>query len=84
MRWQSEHIANRAPDYHQVSWAWMHDLTNEREVIDMRGIFFWHVIRWCLHNQALADIRSAEEIIGFLYCSLVCIKWHPQTKNTEV
>ena len=35
--------------------------------IDVLG-FFWHVIRWCLYNQALAAVRSTGTGVRCLYC----------------
>ena len=37
-------------------------------VIDLLDIFyFWHVIQGCLYNQALADVRSTDAGIRYMY-----------------
>ena len=67
-----------------VSWAWMRshvtDLTTEFSsyskdtwVIDMFGLWFWHVIHGRLYSQALADVRPTGAGIKCLHCTCTCI-----------
>ena len=53
----------------------MVNLTNEcsfdsqgTRVIDVLGLFFWHVIHGRLQNQVLADVRATGAGIECLYC----------------
>ena len=54
----------------------MSDLTTERSfdsqgrgVIDVLGLYFWHVIDGCLYSRALDDVRSTGAGIKCLYCT---------------
>ena len=62
-------IATHFPGYRCMDY-----LTTERSfdsqvtwVIDVIGLFFWHVIHGCLYNQALEDVWLTGARIKCLY-----------------
>ena len=71
-------IHDRTLGWHLVSFSWMHKWTvpiersfelQARWVINVFGLFHWHVIYGCLYTQAPADFWSTGAGIKCLYCN---------------
>ena len=76
---------DRKADCHPVLWAWMRppSMTSQLDrrsfdsqatswVTDVLTLFCKHIINWCLYNLSLADVRSTDAGIKYLYCT-VCL-----------